>query len=477
MAVVSAVLRQPGRIALFGVALLGVVVGVVAGQTLVLVAVAVGVPLAVALFYRPQRGVLLVAALAPFNGLLLIVSVPGFASGWKEALVGASLAATFICPPEARGPRGRPLPRWLPALMGLLILGLLSAVAIGGQQAIEGIKINFYYLLLALAVWRAPLNRRERDRLVSILMGVGFICALVGLAQQVIGHAALNQLGYEYNTAIRFAGNFLRSFSTFNQPFPFALFEMTVLLIGIPVALDDPARWRNRLFLLATPIYVLGMLSAFVRSAWLGLAVGLLYLAFRRYRVLLAFIPLALVAFLLIGGPISGTLLSSNSLQARSNGWQASFQQVEKHPLGVGIGSAGAAEERIKSGATYQPDNYYYKTLYELGVLGLWMLVLLLIGIFRFVHVGAARARAPDQALLDGIAAFVLASIVCSTVASYFEIFPIDLIFWLLTGVAATLILRPQGSIDTDTEAVDAQNNVPELVDWRVAAHTPHAAP
>jgi hypothetical protein len=467
VAAVLAIRNAPGRLALFAAALAAACAAAVAGQGLWLLAVLAIVPVALAIYFRPQRGILLVAALAPFNGLLLIVQVPGFARGWKEALVGASLAATFVCPRSARGARGRSLPRWLPALAGLVVVALLSAVSIGGDQALLGLKVNLYYVLVAVAVWRAPLDQRERDRLVTILMATGFVCSVIGLAQQALGDVRLNDLGYQYNSTIRFSGDFLRSFSTFDQPFPFALFVMVTLLVGIPVALEDPTRVRNRVFLLATPIYLLGILSALVRAAWLGLAVGLLYLAFRRYRALLWFIPLAVVAFLLVAGPVSSTLLSSTSLQARTQGWQGAIQQVEAHPLGVGIGSAGAVAERLAGAASksaYQPDNYYFKTVYELGVLGLWMLVLLLIGIFRAVHVGAARARAPDRALLDGIAAVVLASMVASLVDSYFEIFPLDLTFWLLIGLAAAMVARTRGS-GTELVAAASPTSAPAPVD------------
>ena len=444
VAAVTVLRRDAGRLVLFGGTAVAVCVAVVAGQWIWLLALAVVAPLLLFIYYRPERGILAVAALAPFNGLLLIVHVPGFAKGWKEALVGVSLAATFVCPPRSRGDRGRSLPRWLPALGALLLLGLLSGLSVGGDQALLGLKINFFYVLVAVAVWRAPLDERDRDRLVSILMGVGLVCSVVGLLQQALGDARLHTLGYQYNSTIRFgSGGLLRSFSTFDQPFPFALYVMIVLLIGIPVALDDLTRLRNQLFLLATPIYLLGILSAFVRAAFLGLAVGALYLGFRRYRALLAVMPLFLAAFLLLAGPVSGSLLSSNSLQSRTQGWQGAITQVEAHPLGVGIGSTGATAERLATGtkkSTYQPDNYYFKTAYELGLLGAWMLILLLFGIFRATHIGADRARRPDQALLDGIAAVVLASIAASLVDSYFEIFPIDLTFWLLVGVAAATI-------------------------------------
>ena len=181
------------------------------------------------LLRRPQRGVLVLAALAPFDGLLLLVPHPPLADGWKEALVLATLAAAVLRPDRV-APRVRP--GWLVALVGLALLGAGSAVFVGGTQALLGMKINFFYLLLLPILWRCPFTARDRDRLVTVLMVTGTITAVVGLWQQVVGGAALNDLGYAWNETIRTAGGLLRSFSTFNQPFPFGLFQMLVLLVA-----------------------------------------------------------------------------------------------------------------------------------------------------------------------------------------------------------------------------------------------------
>jgi hypothetical protein len=304
-------------------------------------------------------------------------------------------------------------------------------------------------MLLAIAIWRCPLNARERDRLVSTLMLTGFVCSVVGLVQQIVGYVALHDLGYEYNITIRTTGSFLRSFSTFGQPFPFALYVMAVLLIGVPIALIDPQRLRNRLFLFATPVYVLGILFAFVRAAWLGLAIGMLYLGFKRYRLLLLGLPFGLVVFLLIGAGVSNATTSSTSLQQRTTSWDANLSQLQAHPLGLGIGSSGAAAEVVAnptvngSGGSFQPDNYYYKTIYELGLFGLWLFVLFLISAFRSTNAIGNRLTGVDAAFVDGVAAFVLAAMAASTVATFFEIFPLDPLFWLLLGIAVTMETMP----------------------------------
>ena len=49
----------------------------------------------------------------------------------------------------------------------------------------------------------------------------------------------------------------------------------------------------------------------------------------------------------------------------------------------------------------------------------------------------AIRIRGPDSTLALGVAAAVLAAAAASTVATYFEIYPMDLMFWLLIAVVA----------------------------------------
>ena len=56
----------------------------------------------------------------------------------KEALVLATCAAAVLAPAGARGAGGRPVPPWVPALAGLLLVGLASAAVVGGTQAVLG---------------------------------------------------------------------------------------------------------------------------------------------------------------------------------------------------------------------------------------------------------------------------------------------------------------------------------------------------
>lgn len=431
VAVVALVIRRPGWAALAPATLVAVPVLVWCGVKLV---------------ERPQRGVLLLAALIPFDGLHEIVAYP---SGWKEAVVLATLAATFLAPPAARAASGRRLPGWAIAIGALFALGVVSAVGVGADQGLLGLRVVFFYVLLALAIWRCPLDARERDHLVTILMVVGVITAVIGIVQQVAGETRLVDLGYSYERSVRTAGGYLRAFSTFFTNFPFALYLMLVLLVGIPSALVDVRRPRNRLFLYSVPVIIGGLVASITRAAWIGLAVGLVYIGLTRFRSVLVVLGHGVVwlaVALIVAGGISGVFLSGESLQERFEIWDENVTQIARHPLGQGIGSTGSAADKLteqsgeKKTDVLQPDNYYFKTTLELGVLGLWLLLLLFVTAFSSVHNAARSLRGYDAALATGVAASVLAAATVSLVATYFEVFPMDAYFWMLLAVVATCV-------------------------------------
>jgi len=429
-----------------------VVVGVNAALVALLVAAGAMVALAllaltgcaVLISQRPQRGVLLLVALVPFDGLLLLVPHPGIVDGWKEALTLVTVLATFVAPVTARARDQRAAPSWLLPAAGLLLVSVVSGAVVGGLAAMIGIKIGFFYLLAAWAVWRCPLDAAERDRLVTIVLAGGIITALYGVAQQAIGAAGLVDLGYEYNTTVRFAGGFLRSFSTFVQPFGFGFYLMAVVLLALPGSLRDPSRLRSRVLFWSLPLLTVGIASTVVRGAWLGLAVGVVYLAAARHRSLLLLLPLAVVAALLLPPEAASSALSSTSTGQRASGWSQNLHEVVRHPFGAGIGSSGASAEKLAelgqtSTPVYQPDNQYFLALYELGPLGLWLLALLFGSAFTASRAAARSMGGTDGDLALGTTAFIVAAGVASTVSSFLQIFPMDVLWWVLLALVASL--------------------------------------
>jgi hypothetical protein len=419
------------------------------GLAVVLLGLAIVVPLGLLIVQRPQRGVIAVVALVPFDGLLDIVPHPFIVEGWKEALIFSTVVATLLAPASARGPEGRRLPAWTSTLLGLVAVGAVSAVGVGGLSGAYGLKVYFYAALVAVAAWRCPLDGRERDRVVSVLMFGGIVTAIYGLVQQLLGPTRLHDLGYEYNTTIRTSGSFLRSFSTFADPFGFAYYLMIVVLLCLPVALADRMRTRNQLFILATPLLAAGLVSAIVRGAWLGVAVGLVYLGIRRYRILLLAIVVGLVALLFLPADASNSALGSQSSQERVATWSEGVSVITSHPLGVGIGLTGSTAAKVgefqdKTTQFVVPDNYYFFIAYELGPIGLWLHVLLIVGILIAARAASATLDGADGAFADGLTAFVVAAASASVMATFFQIFPSDVLWWAAVGIVATTVSLPR---------------------------------
>jgi hypothetical protein len=406
-------------------------------------------PVLVAIAARPQLGVVIIAALVPYDGLLVIVRTPPFTEGYKEGLTIYTVVWALLTVAKNRRPKEK-LPRYVAPVLFYMAVGFASAVRVGGIDALVGVKTSYFYLLIPFALWMCPLNEKERDRIVSILMLNGFVTALFGIYQQVIGEAGLLKMGYQYETSIRTTGRFLRSFSTFVQPFNFALFLMMVLLVGTAVSLDQIERLRSKVFLAVTPIMLIALAFTFVRSAWMGLALGAFYLAFHRYRVLLFFAPFVLPLIILLPASFEQGAFYKGSLQERQSGWAQNLNKAAD-PFGNGIGTTGsAAEKALKVQARrenfYQPDNNYFKVLYELGVLGLFFFVMMLIASFAYTREVEEQVRGPDRALAIGAGANILGVIVAAFTSVYFEIFPNELYFWMLLGMVASCLRDRESS-------------------------------
>ncbi len=451
-AVIAELRRNPIRAPwIFGVGVAGVAIALLLGMGWLVLGAAVLVPTGIAIVQRPQRGVILLAALLPFDGMLHSLG-PAWTTPWKQVLILALFVATFFCPPEARAQVRRRIPSWVLGFAILLALGLISAVFKDRNTALVGLRLSYFSAFIALTVWRCPFTRRDRDHLVTVFLVLSLITSAVGLWQQVVGHEYLRSMGYRYTENIRFTYGFtLRSFSTFNLPFSFGFYLMLCVLIGLPMALADPRRFRSKIFFITLPIVATAMLFSFVRGAMLGTAIGLLYLAFHRYKLLVYGIPFVFVAALFIpaGANVTGAVFSSSSLETRTVSWSDRFDRFAENPFGTGIGTTGAAAEKaaklnfLDPDATYVPDNSWLKVMFELGVFGLWAIVLMMVSMFLFTRAVERRCEGIDRDFVNGAAAQLLAVFTGSLVATYLELAPMDQIFWLMAGVIATMAPEP----------------------------------
>ena len=174
--------------------------------------------------------------------------------------------------------------------------------------------------------------------------------------------------------------------------------------------------------------------------------------AITRHRALLLVLLLVVVGFAVLPADATGAVLSSASSEERVDGWESNVARVAEHPFGEGIGATGAVAERVLSTApggsgteAYQPDNYFVKTGIELGVLGVWLFVLAMLAALHTAH-RAAGAPGRDGALGAGTAAYIVAAAAASVVSTFFEIFPMEVYFWLLLTVVSGTLAAPEAA-------------------------------
>jgi O-antigen ligase len=152
----------------------------------------------------------------------------------------------------------------------------------------------------------------------------------------------------------------------------------------------------------------------------------------------------------------SASYFESASVFDRLSRWQQVPTVTAEAPFGHGPGSAGAAAGKVDTvsgvattytpGRTgdvqlvYQPDNSYLEVLYEDGIPGLALFVVALTLAFAAARRSELEAPPDDPGrgvLAASASALVLAAAVASIASAFFEIFPLDYLFWLLIAVVA----------------------------------------
>ena len=145
--------------------------------------------------------------------------------------------------------------------------------------------------------------------------------------------------------------------------------------------------WKSAILLVAAGMMVVGLFFSYSRGAWLGTAIGLLYLAkahgkFKWRFVLLGIVAVAAVVFVFWhstsdSGPwfLKRMDLSRASAQHRVSAWRGAVQMMWDHPFGVGWNNAVQTYEKNYSppegGTAAITTNDYLMLGTQLGFPGL----------------------------------------------------------------------------------------------------------
>jgi polysaccharide biosynthesis protein PslJ len=437
-------------------------VALVAMSPLILFAALGGGAVALVMLRSPQAallGAVAVVSLLPFGVIPLRLGVQ---LTFLDATLTAALLVTILSLlRERRALVGSPLNAPL-----VLFVGLATVSFIVGTSFSLSAELVRYFLklvnsvLLYFTILNVVRSRAQLEQLARALMVAGASAAVIAVALYFAPRtaaiqllSALRPLGYPSGPEVLRTipdTETLRAIGTSIDPNLLGglLMMSAVLTVGQALA---PRRLLPRPLLAGLAVaQIVGLGLTYSRAAWVGLAVGVLYLATFRYRrawvvaalagLVLAFVPqgnAVLTRFLeAFGGRDPATAL-------RLVEYHTATELIAQYPwFGVGFGSGPNVQLFLGV------SSLYLLIAEEMGLIGLAVFLsivaLLLVASLR----GLAALREPrHQGLALGFQACLAAALTSGLFDHYFFRFPHSLaLFWCyaaLLWLAATL---PEGA-------------------------------
>lgn len=411
--------------------------------------------------------------------LVLLYAVPSnltitaLGSAGRPASLWALMAGVWWCwwQLQRHAPSGsRPQPVRL-ALFALLVIAALSyaAAMLRGLPADEINQADNG--MLRLAAWAGVLlishdglfDAAVLRRLLRRIAWAGAILSCLGIMQSLTGNSLIDWVsvpGMSSDiTVLDSRGGFIRATGTASHPLEYGVVLCMTFPIAIVLAMEDKARGLLARWLPVAIIAIASVLSV-SRSELIGLVVGVVVLLptfSGRSRLLVGFLGLALAgvtAMLVPGllGTIRGLftgITTDPSALSRTNSYDAAGELVSRFPLvGKGFGTLLPRYHIF--------DNEYLLLAIELGLLGLFAFLTLVITALISAGLAHERAVAPiDRQLAQALVASALAGAI--TMAFFDGLsFPMSagILFLILGLCGGSLRLSPNRSAQASSQPI-----------------------
>lgn len=330
------------------------------------------------------------------------------------------------------------------------------------QSAILGLVFNLRLFCFMILGYGAVLLKPEAvhvERLLRIVVGLGFVVALLGIAQYFLPRDILTHFGYSLDRGVRpaffidGAQGFPRIMSTLREPNSlgaYLIMPMTVAVLWMAQATSRKARMQ---WLGVSGVMAVAILLTFSRSAWIGavLSVGLALLWRYREAVVhygrrfgwLACVVVLLGAVTLYSQRHSSFVTSyivhssTNSQDIDSNGYHKLFlkqglEGIKDQPEGHGPGTAGLASIQNPQGS-FLTENYYVQIGYEVGIVGL--LLFIVVQAWIFMRLWRQRNTVLGGVLLASFWAYVVMNMLLHIWSNE----AVACQWWVLAGIALAL--------------------------------------
>ncbi len=355
--------------------------------------------------------------------LLFAVAAPwSIAAAQAAVVLGALfvLAGILLARRRLAGtPPRPPVTVWLMLLfLGIQVLSI--PLGIHPAHSLRSLA-GSWVLLFPFLFWLLLAEARYRKWALRVLAASGGLAGLYGLIQHFLGRNWVK--GHELEALI--GGGGYIAVGSLGHHLSYAGVLLPLFFLALGLALD---RRRSWLWWAAAACMLGGLGFSYARTAWVGLAAGLLVLGLCRGRRALAVIAVSLVVLaglaMIVEPAIGRRLLSLMTIGEipRTRLWLTSLHIVGDHPwIGGGLGSFKAlfAQYRVPGEymSTAHPHSDLLNVLVETGIPGGVAWVAIWVAFFwetrpRFAHPGGHPGRPwlPD-ALRAGVAALLVAGL------------------------------------------------------------------
>ena len=400
-----------------------------------------------------MRGVLLAAfaLYLPIDWFLRsALELTAIASIWDEAFLLFSvlylLFRMLVTRRERIKPRATPIDAPIlfflaAAFLVMMMVSPKMSIAVSGYRAVCQFMLWFFVLTRLI----------EDDRYLRVFYNtfcVMCVCiALHGIYQYIIGveipagWVSQSEMGVRTRVfSIIGSPNIMGSLMVFAAP----------MLAALTYDKTRPL-WGKLLLWGAVVVVCVAALFTFSRGAWFGLAIAVLLFCLIMDRKLVLLAVFAGVAVLLFVPEISNriTYLFTADFQEATNAggrairWATGFSLLNTNPVfGFGLGRFGGAiamQNQVVDGLKYfYMDNYYMKTLVEMGYAGLSAyLILLLATVVSCIRGMHKTHRDAHNALAVGMFCGMIGVLAHCYFENIFEVPYMNAYFW---GFAAAIM-------------------------------------
>ena len=319
--------------------------------------------------------------------------------------------------------KGNPVkPRITPLdapLLFFMSLGLLVMVMVSPDPSVSfaGYRAVCQSMLWFFVVTRLVEDDRDMRFFLYSLGAMAVVLALHGLYQYVVGAP----MPSHWVTAAESTDMRTRIYSITGSPNILGALMVMCAPLFAALAYYVKPLWGKCLAWGATGLLCLAVIFTFSRGAWFGLAVAVVLFCLLVDFKLLAIAAVAVLGVILcvpaigdrIGFLFTSDFAAANNKGGRGERWSIGMSLLRTNPVwGFGLGRFGGAiamqNQSIEGLKYFYMDNYYMKTLVEMGYVGLSGYVFLLAsnawsslrGLFRSKH---TRLRILAAGLFSGM--------------------------------------------------------------------------